>query len=59
MKRRSDKVSGGKDDKGEKVVLEGLVLGVIVILNFVLIRLRWVFDLWEVYNRFFKELIWW
>lgn len=58
MKRRSDKVSGGKDDKGEKVVSEGSVLGVTVILNFVSIRPRRAFDSREAYNRSSKEPTW-
>lgn len=33
MKRRRDKVSRGKDDKGEKVVSKGSILGVTVVLK--------------------------
>lgn len=40
MKRRSDKVSAGKDDKGKEVASEGSVLDVAVILRLESVRLR-------------------
>lgn len=40
MKRRSNKVSAGKDDKGKKVASEGSVLDVTVILRVESVRPR-------------------